>query len=265
MRIAVHALVVCLAGMSLLAAAPVGAQSPSLGSGIDLKNISQAISPGKDFYEYINEGWLKKTEIPADRSNYGAFSILDDDTLAAVRQIIEEAAADKHATPGSDRQKVGTFFRNYMNVQQRNQAGIKPIARLLTAIEQLKDKHEVLPLAATLYRQGVGTVLGVMVEPDARRSDQYAVYIAQSGLSMPDRDYYLKPDAKYKAMQTALRSYISDMLTAADVSDAAKKAEEVYELEAKLAEIQWSQVQNRDPIATYNKKSHTELASDMRH
>ena len=247
---------------TLALAMPLNADEP-LKSGIDKSYVSQAIKPGQDFFEYVNDGWLKNTPIPADKSNYGAFTILDDDTQAAVRQIIEEAAADKQAPAGSDRQKVGDFYRTYMDVQGRNKAGIDPIRKMLDAVAAVKDKHEILPLAALLYRQGVGSVLSVYVEPDAKKSEQYAVYVGQSGISLPDRDYYLKSDQRNQAMQSALRDYVRDMLTAAGVSDAEKQAQSVYDLEAKLAELQWTNVQNRDPNATYNKKTHTELASQL--
>ncbi len=243
-------------------AMPLSAAEP-LKSGIDKSNISQTIKPGQDFYEYVNDGWLKNTQIPADKSNYGAFTILDDDTQAAVRKIIEEAAADTQAPAGSDRQKVGDFYRTYMDVAGRNKAGIEPIRGLLDAVAAIKDKQEILPLAAMLYRQGVGSVLTVYVEPDAKKSEQYAVYVGQSGISLPDRDYYLKSDERNKVIQAALRDYMRDMLTAAGVTDGEKHAQSVYDLEAKLAELQWTNVQNRDPQATYNKKNHTELASQF--
>ncbi len=248
--------------VTALISAPAIAAEP-LKSGIDKSNISQTIKPGQDFYEHVNDGWLKNTRIPADKSNYGAFTILDDETLAAVRGIIEEAAADKNATPGSDRQKVGDFYRTYMDVAARNQAGLNPIRGMLDAVAAVKDKHEILPLAAMLYRQGVGSVLSVYVEPDAKKSEQYAVYVGQAGISLPDRDYYLKSDDRNQAMQKALREYVRDMLKAAGQSDAEAQAAKVYELEAKLAELQWTNVQNRDPQATYNKKEHTELASQL--
>ncbi len=103
------------------AALPLVAAEP-LKSGIDKGNISQTIKPGQDFFEYVNDGWLKNTPIPADKSNYGAFTILDDNTQAAVRKIIEEAAADKQAPAGSERQKVGDFYRTYMDIEARNKA-----------------------------------------------------------------------------------------------------------------------------------------------
>ncbi|MFO1065734.1 MAG: M13-type metalloendopeptidase [Pirellulales bacterium] len=244
-----------------VAVQPAWAQS--VGSGVDKANISATIKPGDDFYEYVNDGWLKKTEIPGDRSNYGAFSILEDVTLAQVRELIETAAATKDAPAGSDTQKVGDFFRGYMDLARRNELGTKPIAGILSQVAAVKSPAEVLPLAAKLSRQGVGGVIGAYVEPDARRSEQYAVYVTQSGISLPDRDYYLEDDARYKQAQAALKSYITDMLKAIDYPDAAAYSEKIFALETELAKVQWTNVENRDPVRTYNKLGHTEIASRL--
>lgn len=248
---------------SLAFAGIVSAAEPKLTSGVDKDNISKTLSPGSDFYEYVNEGWLKNTQIPPDRSNYGAFTVLDDETFAAVRAIIDEAAADTQAPKGSDRQKVGDFYRSYTNLQRRNELGVQPIEHIFAEVAAITDKKELMPLAARLYRQGVGSVLSAYVEPDARRSEQYAIYISQSGLSLPDRDYYLKTEARYVSMQRALRDYTRDMLRIAGIDDADARAEGVYELESKLAAIQWTNVANRDPVTTYNKKTHSELEHEL--
>ena len=253
-----------LSGSSMFVAR-AQAEEPKLASGIDKENISRTLSPGSDFYEYVNAGWLKSTEIPPDRSNYGAFTALEDDTLDAVRAIIDEAAADTAAPLGSDRQKVGDFYRSFTNIQRRNELGIQPIQGLLDEVAAIKDQQQILPLAASLYRQGVGSVLGAYVEPDARRSDQYALYVSQSGISLPDRDYYLKDDARYRQAQEALRAYTSDMLRAIGASAPEKRAEQIYNLELELARVQWTNVANRDPVTTYNKMTHADLAAKLPH
>ncbi|MGN6546962.1 MAG: peptidase M13, partial [Aureliella sp.] len=234
-----------------------------LGSGIDKANISKTLSPGSDFYEYVNEGWLKTTEIPPDRSNYGAFSVLEDETLAAVRTLIAEAAADTDAPKGSDRQKVGDFYRSYTDLKRRNELGIKPIKDLLADVDKLSDKKDLMPLAARLYRQGVSGVLGTYVEPDARRSDQYAIYVSQAGISLPDRDYYLQDEPRYRQAQEALRDYAADMLRIIDAAEPDKKAEAIFNLETELARVQWTNVANRDPVTTYNKLTHEKLAEKL--
>ena len=116
-------------------------------SGIELKNISKTISPGKDFYEYVNENWLKTTEIPADRSNYGSFSLLEDETKAAIRTLVEAAAADKNAAPGSDAQKVGDFYRSLTNLELREKLGTKPIQGMLDEIAAVKSVAELSKVA----------------------------------------------------------------------------------------------------------------------
>lgn len=240
-----------------------GADPKPLQSGIDIANISKTLSPGSDFYEYVNDGWLKTTQIPADRSNYGAFTALDDETLVAVRGIIESAAATTGAPVGSDRQKVGDYFRSYTDIARRNQLGTAPIAGLLQQVAAVNDRKQLLPIAAKLARQGVGGVLGMYIEPDARRSEQYAIYISQSGLSLPDRDYYLKDEPRYRDVQQALRAYIADMLQTIGIKDATDKAQTIFNLEKELATIQWTKVANRDPVATYNKMSHEDLTKQL--
>ncbi len=248
------------------AIAQPGGAGQNLASGIDKANISTTTSPGADFYEYVNEGWLKNTQIPADRSNYGAFTVLDDETLAAVRAIIETAASTTNAPAGSDQQKVGDFYRSYTDLAKRNELGIRPIESMLKEIAALQDKADIMPLAARLYRRGVGSVLGSYVEPDARRSDQYAIYITQSGISLPDRDYYLKDEARYRESQKALKQYIGDMFVAmgTPAADAETKASKILALETELARVQWTNVANRDPVATYNKLTHDELSEKLK-
>jgi putative endopeptidase len=239
------------------------AAAQTLASGIDKENISQTLKPGDDFYEYVNAGWLKNTEIPADRSNYGSFSILEDQTLEDVRKLIEEAAETTGAPLGSETQKVGDFYRGYIDLDRRNELGTQPIAGLVKQVQELSTSSEIMPLAARLYRQGVGSVLATYIQPDARRSDQYAVYVTQSGITLPDRDYYLLDNPRYVQAQDALRQYIQDMLAAIDYPQPAAAASSVFELETELARIQWTNVANRDPVATYNKLPHTELASRL--
>ncbi len=229
-------------------------------SGIDLVNISKTISPGSDFYDYVNQGWLDKTEIPADRANYGSFSVLDDDTQAAIRSLIEQAAADAQAAKGTDRQRVGDFYRSYTNTELRDKLGIKPIQSLLEQVSAISAKDQILALGAKLYAQGVGSVLAHYIEPDARRSDQYSVYITQSGITLPDRDYYLVDEARYQSLREALKAYMADMLAAAGNSSPKESAEKLLDLETRIARVQWTNVENRDPVKTYNKLTNAELA-----
>ncbi len=261
---------VCLAMVAMTAAAGVGvkagAAEPAEGkgvSGIELKNISKTISPGKDFYEYVNEAWLKSTEIPADRSNYGSFSVLEDDTKAAIRTLVEAAAADKNAAPGSDAQKVGDFYRSLTDLELREKLGTKPIQGMLDEIAAVKSLEELSKVAASLQRKGVVGVMAGYISPDARKSDQYTVYLSQAGISLPDRDYYLSEEPRFAEIIKGLKTYMQDMLTAFNHPKPAEAAEKLLALEKKLAGIQWARVENRDPVKTYNKVNQKELAGQM--
>lgn len=231
-------------------------------SGIELQYVSPTLTPGDNFYEYVNEGWLKNTEIPGDQSNYGSFSKLDDEAKEAIRILIEEAAS-AGAPDGSDAQKVGDFFKSYTNVELRNQLGTKPIEPILAEIKAATDAQSMAKLVASLLRKGIAGPLAVYVSIDAKKSDQYTVYVTQSGTTLPDRDYYLKDDTQYQAARAALKTYIEDMLTKFGHAKPADAAGRILDLETRLAEIQWTRVENRDPNATYNKYARSEFVSAL--
>lgn len=247
-----------------VAALPVSAADPadknkSKVSGIELEHVSQTLSPADNFYSYVNEGWLKTTEIPADQSNYGSFSKLDDDAKAAIRQLIEEAAASD-AAKGSDAQKVGDFFKSYTNIELRDQLGTTPIEPLLKEVDAATDATSVARLVANLLRKGIAGPLALYVSVDAKQSDQYTVYVTQSGTTLPDRDYYLKEDAQYLRVREAFVVYIADILERFGHRNPADAAKRILDLETKLAHLQWTRVENRNPVATYNKVSRSQLA-----
>ena len=232
-------------------------------SGIERQHISQTMSPGKDFYEYVNEGWLKSTQIPADRSNYGSFSALEDDTKAAIRTLVEAAAADTNAALGSDAQKVGDFYKSLTNLELREKLGTKPLQAMLDDIAAVTSLEDLSKVAAGLQRKGVVGVLAGYISPDARKSDQYTVYFTQAGITLPDRDYYLSDEARYSKTVLGLKAYMQDMLTAFEHPHAAEAGEKVLALERELAKLQWTRVENRNPIKTYNKVNREELAGQM--
>ena len=245
---------------NLDAAEPVDGKAVS---GIELQHVSKTITPGTNFYEYVNEGWLKSTEIPADRSNYGSFSVLEDETKAAIRTLIEAAAADTSAAPGSDAQKVGDFYRSLTNLELREKLGMQPIQGMLDEIAAVKSLEDLSKVAARLQRRGVVGVMAGYISPDARKSDQYTVYLTQAGITLPDRDYYLSEEARFADIRKGLQTYVQDMLTAFKHPKAAVAAEQLLALEKKIAEIQWARVENRDPVKTYNKVNQDELAGQL--
>ncbi|QDT59004.1 Neutral endopeptidase [Stieleria bergensis] len=227
-------------------------------SGIDTAVLSDTLSPGDDFYLYANEKWLEKTEIPADKSNYGIFTVLDDQTRKQVRALIESSAELK-GTPGSAAQKVGDLYRSVLDVSARNAAGIKPIQGLLADVAEIKRADELAAIMGTLRQAGVAAPLIPYVSVDAKNSDQYTVYLSQSGLTLPDRDYYLEDEERYIELRQKLGEYVKDMLTLIDHEDPERAAKTILDLETKIAKIHWSKTENRDPIATYNKRTPAEV------
>ena len=246
----------CAAAICTLATAatlsPIATAEPTTRSGIDRASMQTDIKPGENFYRYANEVWLEQTKIPSDKSNYGVFTMLDDDAREKVRTIIEEVAKADQAA-GSPGQKVGDFYNASLDVEARNSAGLKPIRPMIEAIGDVDDPNDLAKIAGELSQIGVNGPIGFYVNNDAKASDTYAVYVTQTGLTMPDRDYYLEDDERYTKARTALRQYISDLFKLANNEISDDRVDDVIRMETELARRQWTKVKNRDPDATYNK------------
>lgn len=233
--------------------APIGIRS-----GVESEFFGSSIRPGQDFFRYVNDQWLEKTEIPSDQSNYGSFTILDIQTKGSIREIIE--AASKSDAPSPIAKQVGDFYASYTNLESRNRAGLKPIEGLLKEIRALDSADELMAYSGQLSRRGIPSFFGLMIEPDAKRSDQYAVYINQDGTSLPDRDYYLEEGESPSAIRAAFFRYVRDMLSSVGWENAEQRAAEIVELETRFAKVQWDKVALRDPVKMYNKMSANEFA-----
>jgi putative endopeptidase len=232
--------------------APVAQVAAAPVSGITAANFDQTVRAQDDLYRHVNGSWLKTTEIPADKSNYGSFTKLADDAQAQLKDIIEASAAGKNAA-GSEEQKVGDFYNSYMNEAKREELGLKPIEPMLAEIDALKDKSALAAWFAQAQRKGVNTPVAFFVNNDEKDTTQYMSYFYQSGLGLPDRDFYFKDDEKSKAIRAAYLKHIESMFTLAGFKDPATSAKKIYGLEEKMAKGQWTRVENRDPQKTYNK------------
>jgi putative endopeptidase len=234
-----------------------------LASGISLENMEKSVSPQNDFYRHVNGTWLKTQTIPADKSNYGSFTKLYDDAQKNLKNIIEAAAANKTAPKGSDAQKLGDFYNAYMDEALVNSKGYEPLKPLLSKISELETHDQVAALMATLRSIGVSGPLSWYVNNDAKKSDEYAVYIGQSGLGLPDRDYYFKEDEKSTENRKAYVKYMADILGMIDVIGAKDAANRVMALETALAEKMWTRVESRDANKRYNKYTTAEFQEYM--
>lgn len=223
-------------------------------SGIDRGLFSDSVEAGNNFYLYANQKWLENTPIPGDKSNYGIFTVLDDATRVQVRELIEKAAQED-SQPGSPTQKVGDMYQSILNVDQRNQIGIAPIESLFEIVDAIDSKTELASAMGKLVKHGVYGPFAPYIGVDAKKSDQYISHLTQSGLTLPDRDYYLEDEDRYIELREQLLSYATEMLEAVGVTDAAGSAERIMEIETGIAKRQWSKTENRDPEKTYNLKS----------
>ena len=258
-------LLVCALSAALVAGCathetPVQSNTSGLTSGIDLQWMDKSVRPQDDLYEYLNGKWLKTFQIPPDKGVYGSFTAIDDAIQLELRGIIESLP---QSGGDADTQKVVDMYASFMDEGRLETLGLQPLQAEFAAIDAMKDAAAIPATMAHLTKMGAGGPFGLNVGVDAKNSSQYAVTIFQSGLGMPDRDYYLKDDAKLKATREKYLAHMQKMLSMAGDGQADKNATAILALETSIAQVQWTRVENRDPIKTYNKKTFTELPQVM--
>ena len=231
-------------------AVPAAPAAKPLVSGIDLQFTDDSVRAQDDFYKHINGKWLATTEIPADKGVWGSFSKLDDDAQADLKTLVE-GLGDSPSDP--DAKKITDLYASFLNEPKLEELGLKPIADEFAQIDAIKDKKEIPALIANLNKLAIGTPYAEQVHQDAKDSTKYVFDLGQSGLGLPDRDYYLKDDPKLKEKRIRYQAHIENMEKLAGDKNAAKDAADVVALETELAKIQWTKVENRDPVKTYNK------------
>jgi predicted metalloendopeptidase len=225
----------------------------TLSAGIATQYIESSVRAQDDFFEYLNGKWLKTVEIPSDKSSWGSFMELRENTLPQLRGIIENVAS-KNAAKGTDEQRIGDFYASFMDEARLEQLGATPLKPELDKIAALKDKSELPALLAHLGKIGVGVPFDFGIHQDNKDSTKYVADIGQGGLGMPDRDYYLKADdKKLAATRAAYQAHVEKMLAMAGDKNAAANAKAIVDFETEIARVQWTKVELRDPIKAYNK------------
>ncbi|HEX8276984.1 MAG TPA: M13 family metallopeptidase [Longimicrobiaceae bacterium] len=248
-------------GVLAAAAAPgLHAQSAAVPAlGIDTAGFDRGVRPQDDFFRYVHGGWLRTTEIPADRSSLGSFDLLGEQSSAAMRAIVERAAATPDKRPGSELQKVGDLYLSYMDTAAIEAAGIRPVQGQLAQVAALSDRRQLPELFAALARVGVQTPFGFSVRQDPRVATRYIAAVSQGGLGLADRDYYLKQDANFQETRAAYQRYVETLFRLAGQPDPAGAARGVIALETQLAGRHWDRARSRDREATYNLRTAAEL------
>ena len=224
----------------------------ALVSGIDRSGFDETVRPQDDLFQYVNGGWLDETEMPADKSRYGTFLILADNAEEDVRVLIEEVAAQTDVKPGSPEQKIRDFFNTYMDADLANELGISAIQDDLDLIAAAATMDDIYRLFGQLGTDGVSSPIGLFIFSDFQDANTNVVYLAESGLTLPDRDYYLKDDERFVKARALLIDYATTLFTLAGQSDPEGMAEQMLALETRLAEVQWTREENRDRVKQYN-------------
>ena len=233
-------------------------------SGVQTQYVDATVRPQDDMYRYLNGKWLDTFVMPADKGTYGAFTQIDDAIQERLRGIVDglAAAAAPPAADGAaseaegmqeDARKLADLYASFMDETRLETLGLTPLAGQFAEIDALVDKRGIPALIARCNRIGAGVPYDLDIQSDPRDSTRYAVVLSQSGLGLPDRDYYLKDDAKLLDARGKYVAHIQKMLTLAGDVRAEASAAAILKLETAMAQVQWTRVANRDPIKTYNK------------
>jgi putative endopeptidase len=228
---------------------------PAYGTfGFDVSGMDAGVAPGDNFFDYANGGWVKSSTIPADKSSVSQFTVLDDLSKQRTQDILKAEMAN----PAS---KIGNAYASYLDLASVEAKGLAPIQPWLAQIKALSTKEGYPALLAQAARNGVGGPFHFRVEQDDKDPSLYVLSLSQSGLGLPDRDYYLADNAKMAGIRTAYVAHLARLFDLAGEADGQARAQAVMALETGLAKAHWTRIESRDADKTYNSLSMGELAA----
>lgn len=222
----------------------------TLASGISTQNFDVSVRPQDDFYRYVNGKWLDTTEIPPDKVAWGAFNILHEQALEASRDIIETSMREPTDT---ETQKIAALYKSFMDETKIETIGLEPLRSELVFIDSIKSVKEIPALVARLGKIGITAPYGFGIHQDNKDATKYVADFQQSGLGLPDRDYYLLSDNTFKKILADYETYVVKILEMSGDKSSAENAKAIIALETKLAQIQWANTELQDPVKTYNR------------
>lgn len=229
--------------------------------GINLEYMDKKVKPGDDFFRFVNGEWFDKTEIPADRTRWGSFDELRQNTDIDALNILKEAVNNKNLDPKSDQMKAVNVFKTYLDLDTRNKLGITPIKPTLDQINKVKNVKDIVSLVTEKMPEGGLGFFGMYIYADAMDSNKNVINISPGSIGLPDRDYYVSQDADSKDKKQKYETHVARMLQflGIDAASAAKQAAQVVNLETKMAEARLDRVERRDRRKTYNPMSVADL------
>ena len=220
-------------------------------SGIELENMDSLVKPGDNFMNYVNGTWIRNTEIPADKSSYGIVYKLFEESQDDVKSIIEESASGNFPE-GSDQQKVGDLYQSYMDMEKRNELGLAPLKQELMKVDSIETYDDLARYFAYAKKIGVGVPIEVFIAQDFKNPTVVTAYTEQGGLRLPDREYYLKDDERFKGIRAKYVEHIEKMYDLAELPDGKNAAQRIMSLETRIAEKHLEKEKVRDLVALYN-------------
>jgi putative endopeptidase len=256
-RLATCSMLLLLAPLLPAAAqtSPAETSTASPRHGVDVAGMDRSAKPGDAFYQYANGTWLKQTEIPADRSTYGAGAMLTDIVDRRVAELIQQTARGT-APAGSERRKIGDFYASFMDTTAIDAAGLKPLKPTLDSIAAVHDRADLAHFLGSTLRADVDALnntnfytenlFGLWVAQDLDDPTQYSPFLFQGGLGMPERSYYLDSSATMATIRAKYRDHVAAMLGLAGVPDTAAKAAAIAALETRIAEVHWTRQASGD-------------------
>ncbi len=232
----------------------------TLTPGINLSYIDSSVSPRNDIYKFANGKWLNTQKIPASDGSWGSFNEINERNVANLKALMLDVSKDTKALPGSNNQKLRDFYSVAIDSVKADKDGIKPISADLAAIDLIKTKDELLKTTAILNKKGVGGMLGFYVYSDFKNSNANTCYLAQSGLGLPDKDFYF--EAQYESVKKEYSEHIARMFECLGnyPESAQANAATIMKIETELAKNCQNAVEQRDPQKQYNPFTKAELA-----
>lgn len=226
-------------------------------SGIDLSGMDTSVRPQDDFYRYANGKWLASTTIPADEVGWGSYMTLRKESIEQSRIIVEAAAAEDRGDP--IRKKIGDYYTAFIDKARIEALGIEPVSDYLKQIDDLKTHGDIVAFFGRSNPAGIDAPFNLYVGQDDKDATRYILHLVQSGLGLPDRDYYSDNSERGVEIIARYKSYLAEILALSGHSDSAAAAERIFAVEAQLAEHQWNKIDNRDADKRYNKVTAEEL------
>jgi putative endopeptidase len=225
--------------------------------GIDLEGMDRTVKPGDDFFRFVSGAWAQRTQMPPDKVRYGSFELLRDLSEERLRTLLDGWAARRDLPAGSDEAKIAMLYRTALDEALAEKLDDKPIAPRLEEIRKAQTRDEMAELMARSMRGLGGSFYSAFVNDDAKNPEVYALYMSQSGLGLPDREFYLRDN--FKPQKERYQQYVADMLKLIAWDDPLKHAADIVAMETKLAEAHWTRAEGRDRDKTYNPMTVAEM------